>query len=56
MIKLMRDFCGSIYNCKRYSREINADKIKVMINSANIVQRKVKVKEQKLATVRISSE
>ena len=37
--------------CTRYKREISAEKTKLMTNSANGIQRKIKVKGQKLGTV-----
>ena len=37
--------------CKRYKMEISAEKTKLMTNSANGIQRKVKVKRQKFGTV-----
>ena len=37
--------------CTRYKMEINAEKTKLMTNSANGIQRDIKVKEQKLGTV-----
>ena len=37
--------------CTRYKMEINAEKTKLMTNSANGIQREIKVKGQKLATV-----
>ena len=37
--------------CTRYKMEISAEKTKLMINSANGIQREIKVKGQKLGTV-----
>ena len=37
--------------CTRYKMEISAEKTKLMTNSANGIQREIKVKEQKLGTV-----
>ena len=37
--------------CTRYKMEISAKKIKLMTNSANGIQREIKVKGQKLGTV-----
>ena len=37
--------------CTRYKIEISAEKTKLMTNSANIIQRELKVKGQKLGTV-----
>ena len=37
--------------CKRYKMEISAEKTKLMTNSANGIQREIKVKGQKLGTV-----
>ena len=37
--------------CTRYEMEISAEKTKLMTNSANGIQRKIKVKGQKLGTV-----
>ena len=37
--------------CTRYKMEISAEKTKLMKNSANGIQREIKVKEQKLGTV-----
>ena len=37
--------------CTRYKMEISAEKIKLVTNSANGIQREIKVKEQKLCTV-----
>ena len=37
--------------CTRYKMEISAEKTKLMTNSANGIQREIKVKGQKLATV-----
>ena len=37
--------------CTRYKMEISAENTKLMINSANGIQREIKVKEQKLGTV-----
>ena len=37
--------------CTRYKMEISAEKTKLMTNSANDIQRKIKVKGQKLGTV-----
>ena len=37
--------------CTRYKMEISAEKTKLMTNSANGIQRKIKVKRQKLGTV-----
>ena len=37
--------------CTRYKMEINAEKTKLMTNSANGIQREIKVKGQKLGTV-----
>ena len=36
--------------CTRYKMEISAEKTKLMTNSANGIQREIKVKEQKLGT------
>ena len=42
----------SLYKtCTRYKMEISAEKTKLMTNSANGIQREIKVKGQKLATV-----
>ena len=42
----------SLYKtCTRYKMEISAEKTKLMINSANGIQREIKVKGQKLGTV-----
>ena len=38
--------------CTRYKREISVEKTKLMINSANGIQREIKVKGQKLGTVK----
>ena len=38
--------------CTRYKMEISAEKTKLMTNSANGIQREIKVKGQKLGTVR----
>ena len=40
--------------CTRYKMEINAEKTKLMTNSANGIQREITVKRQKLGTVTIS--
>ena len=37
--------------CTRYKKEISAEKTKIMTNSANGIQREIKVKEQKPGTV-----
>ena len=37
--------------CTRYKMEISAEKTKLMTNSANDIQREIKVKGQKLGTV-----
>ena len=37
--------------CTRYKMEVNAEKTKVVTNSANAIQREIKVKGQKLGTV-----
>ena len=37
--------------CTRYKLEISAEKTKLMTNSANVIQREIKVKGQKLGTV-----
>ena len=37
--------------CTRYKMEISAEKTKMMINSANGIQREIKVKGQKLGTI-----
>ena len=37
--------------CTRYKIEISAEKTKLMTNSANVIQREIKIKEQKLGTV-----
>ena len=37
--------------CPRYKMEISAEKTKLMTNSANRIQREIKVKRQKLGTV-----
>ena len=37
--------------CTRYKMEISAEKAKLMANSANDIQREIKVKRQKLGTV-----
>ena len=37
--------------CTRYKMEISAEKTKLMTNSANVIQRDIKVKRQKLGTV-----
>ena len=37
--------------CTRYKMEISAEKTKLMTNSANGIQREIKVKGQKLSTV-----
>ena len=37
--------------CKRYKMEISAEKTKLMTNSANGIQREIKVKRQQLGTV-----
>ena len=37
--------------CTRYTMEISAEKTKLMTNSANGIQREIKVKRQKLSTV-----
>ena len=37
--------------CTRYKMEISAEKTKLMINSADGIQREIKVKGQKLGTV-----
>ena len=37
--------------CTRYKMEISAEKTKLMTNSANGIQREIKVKRQKLGTV-----
>ena len=37
--------------CTRYKMEVNAEKTKLMTNSANGIQREIKVKGQKLGTV-----
>ena len=37
--------------CTRYKMEISAEKTKLMTNSANVIQREIKVKGQKLGTV-----
>ena len=37
--------------CTRYKMEINAEKTKLMTNSANGIHREIKVKGQKLGTV-----
>ena len=37
--------------CTRYKMEISAEKTKLMTNSANGIQREIKVKRQKLETV-----
>ena len=37
--------------CTRYKMEISAEKTKLVTNSANGIQREIKVKEQKLGTV-----
>ena len=37
--------------CTRYKMEISAEKTKMMTNSANGIQREIKVKGQKLGTV-----
>ena len=37
--------------CTRYKMEISAEKTKLMTNSANGIQREIKVKGQKLGTV-----
>ena len=39
--------------CTRYKMEISAEKIKLMTNSANAIQRELKVKGQKLGTITI---
>ena len=41
--------------CTRYKREISAEKTKRMANSANGIQREIKVKGQKLGTVTSAS-
>ena len=41
--------------CTRYSMEISAEKTKLMTNSANGIQREIKVKGQKLGTSHCSS-
>ena len=38
--------------CTRYKMEISAEKTKLMTNSANSIQREIKVKGQKLGTVK----
>ena len=38
--------------CARYTMEISAEKTNLMTNSANGIQREIKVKEQKLGTVK----
>ena len=37
--------------CIRYKMEISSEKIKLMTNSANDIQREIKVKGQKLGTI-----
>ena len=39
--------------CTRYKMEISAENTKLMTNSANDIQREIKVKRQKLGTVTI---
>ena len=39
------------HTCTRYKMEISAEKTKLMTNSANGIQREIKVKGQKLGTV-----
>ena len=41
--------------CTRYKMEISAEKTKPMTNSANGIQREIKVKGQKLGTVTVTS-
>ena len=41
--------------CTRYKMEINTEKTKLMTNSANGIQREIKVKWQKLGTITSSS-
>ena len=41
--------------CARYKMEISAEKTKLMTSSANGIQREIKVKGQKLGTVKASS-
>ena len=41
--------------CTRYKMEIRAEKIKLMTNSPNCIQREIKVKGQKFTTVTRSS-
>ena len=49
----LEDLVESLHKtCTRYKMEISAETTKLMTNSANDIQREMKVKEQKLGTVR----